>query len=321
MEKMEIFTLPQIREALNFPEALDMVLQRVEQAFIRYSAGDAVVPPVGQLQFPELDADVHIKYGYIKGSKSFVVKIASGFPKNKELGLPASDGMILVYDSMTGRLKAILQDEGFLTDLRTAAAGALCSKMLAPKDFGTVGILGTGVQARWQLSLLRKVLPVKQVLVWGRNPKNAEKFSLDMSREDSPVSVAESVDYLAQRCGLVVSATYASAPLLHAENLHPGMHITAMGADSPGKQELDALCFSRADLVAADSMRQCMEYGECSHAAAAGTLPKNTLELGQLLARGYGRNSEEEITIADLTGVAVQDIAVADLVCELLMKK
>jgi len=321
MEK-NIFTLPEIRASLESQDILPQLLERLEQAFIRYSAGEAVVPPVGQLQFPELDADVHIKYGYLKGDETFVVKIATGFPKNQALRLPVSDGLILVYSSRTGRLRAILQDEGFLTDLRTAAAGAICARLLAPKTFHTVGILGTGIQARWQLELLRKVLPVGRTLVWGRNREHAEAFSREMSRDGTPVLAANSVDQVAEECRLIVTATYSSEPLLRGIQLRPGTHVTAMGADSPGKQELAADCFAAADLVVVDSMSQCMKYGDSSHAAVEGVLPHDrTLELGAVLARGYGRTNENEITIADLTGVAVQDIAVAGLVCEYLMKQ
>ncbi len=133
----------------------------IEAAFVAYSAGRAVVPPVGELLLPDVQADVHIKYGYIAGEPYYVIKIASGFYQNPEKGLPSSNGLMLVFRRATGELAAILLDEGLLTDLRTGAAGAVAAKHLAPKTVRRIGIVGSGTQARHQLRMLKAVTPAE----------------------------------------------------------------------------------------------------------------------------------------------------------------
>ncbi len=314
---MRIYNLSEIKPLVSKEHWPD-IITAVENGFIRYSSGEASIPPVGLLQFPELQADVHIKYGYIKDSDYFCVKIADGFPLNASAGLPASSGVILLFSSKTGFPEAILQDEGYLTDLRTAAAGAICAKHLCPSDLSAVGIVGTGIQARWQLRLLSAVLDVPDVYVFGRNRAHAEEYQRDMSLEGFHVTIASSVEELCHKCDLVVTTTYSKTPLIHKEYLHKGMHITAMGCDSPGKHEIAPECFSSASLCVVDSLSQCTAYGDSSFAVQNGIIsPDKLIELGTLISAGVHRN-DEDITISDLTGVAVQDIAISEYVCNKL---
>lgn len=311
-----IIGLEEIRAAL---EGADL-LPGIEQAFVAYSAGRAVVPPVGELLLPDMRADVHIKYGFIAGEPYYVIKVASGFYGNPEKGLPSSNGLMLVFDRSTGALVAILLDEGLLTDLRTGAAGAVAAKHLAPKRVRRIGIVGSGTQARHQLRMLKAVTPCRDVLAWGRHPDRLARYRDDMAAEGFTVATTSDVGDVPAACELVVTATASHAPLVRREHLRPGIHITAVGADSPVKQELDSLVLRRADVVVADSRSQCLERGEISHAVRERCIrPDEVVELGAVIAgTAEGRTSEQDITVADLTGVAVQDIEIARTVLEAL---
>lgn len=305
-----VFTREEIERVLP---GIDF-LPAIEAGFVSYSRGEAVVPPVGELLLPK--GEVHIKYGYIKGDEYYVIKVASGFYDNPKLGLPSGNGLMLLFRQKTGEPAAILLDEGLLTDVRTAVAGAICAKYLAPPVVRRIGILGTGTQARLQLFHLKGVVNCREVLVWGRGEKQLARYRADMEREGFRVEGTSDPGRLLRECDLVVTCTPATEPLLSASDLHPGLHITAVGSDTPDKQELDPDILARADLVVADSRAQCRERGEIHHVLAAGVLrEEDVVELGEVIAGvAPGRRGTEEITVADLTGVAVQDIAIAEAV-------
>ncbi len=311
-----IIGLEEIRGALA---GVDL-LPGIERAFAAYSSGRAVVPPVGELVFPDIPADVHIKYGYIAGEPYYVVKVASGFYANPEQGLPSSNGLMLVFDRATGAMVAILLDEGLLTDLRTGAAGAVAAKHLAPRRVTRIGVVGSGTQARWQLRMLGAVLPCRDVLAWGRHPDRLARYRDEMTAEGFRVATTTDVGDVMAACEVVVTATASHAPLVMRDQVRPGTHITAVGADSPAKQELDPLVLRRADVVVADSRSQCLERGEIAHAVRSRCLrPDDVVELGAVIAgTAEGRTSDDDVTVADLTGVAVQDIEIARTVLEAL---
>ncbi len=299
--------------------------QLIEDGFVAYSRDQVVVPPVGELSFNEPPGDTHIKYGHIKGADHFVVKIASGFYKNPGLGLPSNSGLMLVFSSRTGILDTILMDEGYLTDLRTALAGQVAARYLAPSQVQAIGVLGTGIQARMQVKCLTPVTPCKDLVVWGRTPEKTRLYKQDMEALGFRVRVADDPAGVAAEANLLVTTTPAQAPLLFARDIRSGTHITAMGSDTPIKQELDEIILEKADVVVADSISQCRERGEISKALAAGCLrEEDIVELGQIIDNYQVRNkgidantraSEDQITVADLTGVAVQDIQIATAVC------
>ena len=311
---MNIYTLDQIKSIL--PE-LDLV-PAIEEGFRRYSAQQAVVPPVGELLLEK--GEVHIKYGYLQGGEYYVIKVASGFYGNPQLGLPSSNGMMLLFSQQTGQPEAILLDEGHLTDIRTAVAGAIAAKHLAPDRVSRIGIVGAGIQARLQLRYLGDVTSCRDVLVWGRDESEVDVYRDEMERHGFRVETTLDTAILQETCNLIVTATPAAKPLLHVEHLQQGTHITAVGSDTPHKQELDARILARADLVVADSIAQCLERGEIHQAIKAGLLaPERLVELGQVISgEANGRTDDGQITIADLTGVAVQDIAIATAVVERL---
>jgi ornithine cyclodeaminase len=299
--------------------SLDL-LPAIEAGFVAYSQNRAVVPPVGELILDK--GEVHIKYGYIKKEKYYVIKVASGFYGNASMGLPTGDGLMLLYWQETGRLEAVLLDEGYLTDTRTAIAGAIAARHLAPRFVERIGIAGTGVQARLQLQHLAQIVECRQVLVWGRGKKALESYREDMVAEGFEVDTTTDAGELLRTCNLVVTTTPATIPLLTLDGLRPGTHITAVGSDTPDKQELDPAILERADVVVADSVSQCLERGEIHKALEAGSIKReDVIELGDVISgRVDGRISDDQVTVADLTGVAVQDIKIAEAVSEAVSK-
>jgi len=289
------------------------VIGAMEAGFSAYSAGQAVIPPVGELCIEDPPGDVHIKYGYLTEGEHYVVKIASGFYDNPKLGLPSSQGLMLLFSKTTGQTKAVLLDEGRLTDIRTGAAGAVAARHLAPSSISQIGIMGTGIQARVQLEYLTGVTDCREAMVWGRSIERAEAYAEEMKGLGINVRVAPDAQALASTSNLIVTTTPSREPLLRAEWIQPGTHITAVGADSPEKQELDGAILAKADVVVADSVAQCLLRGEIHRAIGAGLLEQDqVVELGAVIAgKVEGRRGDDQITVADLTGVAVQDLQIA----------
>lgn len=314
----DVLTLDQIKKLVDPTQLVDAI----ETGFSLYSEGRVNVQPVGFLHFEDPPGDVHIKYGSVKGDDYYVLKIASAFYDNAALGLPASNGSVLVFSQKTGELKLVLLDECWLTDMRTAAAGAVAAKHLAPSHVHGIGIVGTGVQARLQLELLHGVVDCKRCLIWGRSPENAQQMIDELSAVEAiqewgiEIQVAKSLEELAANCNLIVTTTPAKSPLISADMIREGTHITAMGSDDEGKQELESALLGKADLVVADSISQCVDHGECLAAIRDEQIETGSIvELGTVISDpATGRSSDEQITIADLTGVAIQDIQIAKMV-------
>ncbi|MCC5015250.1 MULTISPECIES: hypothetical protein [unclassified Legionella] len=311
---MKIIALAEIKELLH---AVNLI-PKLEEGFVAYSMGNTVMPPVGELCFTNPPGDVHIKYGYINGDEFYVVKIASGFYENPELNLPSSHGLMLLFSQKTGVLQAILLDEGYLTDVRTAVAGAIAAKYLAPRIVDRVGIVGTGTQARLQLYFLQQIVSCKDILVWGRDQTRLLAFQNQMQNETCRIKITQSMDVLTDSCNLIVTTTPSSVPILFANQIRKGTHITAVGADTPLKQELDENIFAEAELIITDSISQSIERGDVAHALRKKIIAKTQLiELGAIIAGlERGRSNDKQITIADLTGLAVQDLQIAKAVYE-----
>jgi ornithine cyclodeaminase len=293
-------------------------LAAVKDGFSRLARGEVTLPGVIGLDLPAHEGEVHVKGAHIHGSPFFSIKEAAGFYRNSGRGLPVSSGVVLVFDATTGFLDSILLDNGFLTELRTGAAGALAADLLARRDIDTVGIIGSGGQARYQLEALLAVRRPRRVVVWGRSAERAAQYAREMTdrfglRVDAAVSAREAVE----SSDIVITTTPSREAIVRAEWLRPGVHITAMGSDGPDKRELSGACLLKADKLVADRLDQCLRLGEIHHAVAEGLLDPGRIhgELGAIAAGlKPGRTSDAEITIADLTGVGVQDAAVADFV-------
>jgi ornithine cyclodeaminase len=304
---MELLSLDQIKELVH---GLDL-LPEIEAGFRAYSEGKAVVPPVGEMLLDK--GEVHIKYGCIKGDPYYVIKVASGFYGNPALGLPSGNGMMILFGQHTGSTECILLDEGYLTNVRTAVAGAIAARYLAPGGVEQIGFLGAGVQARMQLKWLKGILPCRKALVWSPDKEEWDPYKADMEAEGFAVESTGDVARITDQCRLIVTTTPSKTPLLMANQLKKGTHITAVGSDTPEKQELDPAILRDAEVVVADSIAQCMERGEIFRAMQCGMLKKEKVkELGRVISgREKGRSSGDQITVADLTGVAVQDINIA----------
>jgi ornithine cyclodeaminase len=307
-----IVGLPEIDEVLPQVD----VVGEIERGFVAFSRGEVVVPPVGELIFRDPPGDAHIKYGIIAGDDVFVIKVATGFYQNPDKGLPANSGLVLVFSARTGLVEAVLIDEGKLTNVRTAAAGAVAAKHLARRRLTRIGICGSGVQARLQAVYLTRITVCRDVVVWARDQAKARTCARDIAAAGFLTGIAATPSELASQCDLIVTATCADRPYLKAADIRPGTHITAMGSDTPEKIELDPDLLALADVLVADSRAQCLVRGEIHHAIAAGRIdPSKVVELGEvIMGRAVGRRSDEAITVADLTGVAVQDIVIAKAV-------
>ena len=289
----------------------------IEAAFRWLAEGKVEMPPIMHIEVPEGPGDVDIKSAYARGLASFAVKIGAGFFNNAALGLPNSPASVVVVSAKTGVVEAVLLDNAYLTDVRTGAAGAVAAKHLAPQGPARLGLIGTGVQARFQAEAVKLVRPLAAARVWGRDPAKARAYAAEMSvKLGVAVQVAASAEEVVRASNVVVTTTPSKAPLIRADWLHPDLHITAMGADLAGKQELDAACFAHADRIVCDRRSQCAVAGDLQHARAAGVVTDMAAvaELGEVaLGKVLGRARAEEITICDLTGTGVQDTAIGVL--------
>jgi ornithine cyclodeaminase len=163
-------------------------------------------------------------------------------------------------------------------------AGEICAKYLAPKDIYRIGVFGTGVQARMQVEYLKSVTDCKDIIVWGRNRSGLDAYQRDMKEIGYAVQTTQNAQAVAESCNLIVTATAAKNPLLHAGQIRKGTHITAMGSDTLEKQELDPKILQTADIVVADSIEQCLLRGEIHKALEAGLLNKEDIfELGNVI--------------------------------------
>ena len=294
--------------------ALDLpLIDVIEAGFARLAQGGVVMPPVLSMHLPDVNGEVDVKTAYVPGLQGFAVKISPGFFDNPARGLPSTSGLMVVLDAETGRVRAVLLDNGYLTDLRTAAAGGVAARHLSRPDASRAAILGAGLQARMQLQALRLVRPITSAVIWARDPARAEALAARMTSEDMTVRATDDPAEAVAQADIVVTTTPSSQPILRAGWLRPGHHVTAMGSDQPGKNELDPACLARADLYVADRASQTRLMGELRAAIAAGTHDgADVPELGQIIARTHpGRTAPDQITICDLTGTGVQDTAIA----------
>jgi ornithine cyclodeaminase len=289
-----------VRAALPMAACIDAV----EGAFVAYSSGEAELPSVIHLDVPEARGEIHVKAGHIHGAPAYAVKVASGFYAADP---PAIDGLLIVFDAETGAPVAFLLDGGYVTDTRTGAAGGVAARWLAPEHATVVGVVGTGIQARRQVEALRCVRDVTEVRVWGRDADRASAAAADVGGVIAP-SVREAVD----AADVVITCTASTEPVVRAEWIAPGTHITAVGSDGAGKQELDPELLRRADVLVVDSLDQCRRLGELQHAL---DVADRAVELGSVCAgTSPGRTSSTQLTVCDLTGVGVQDVAAANAV-------
>ncbi|UPK20505.1 ectoine utilization protein EutC [Bradyrhizobium sp. 131] len=314
MPRMKILTERDLKQIV----ALDLrAVQCIEEAFHSLATKAVAMPPILRLDIPEHRGEVDVKTAYVPGLDGFAIKISPGFFDNPKIGLPSTNGMMVLLSSKTGSVQALLLDNGYLTDVRTAAAGAVAAKYLARKDAAVAAILGAGMQAKLQLQALALVRPIHEARIWARDHSKATTVAQDLSLQlGFPVRAYAEPRHAVMGSHVIVTTTPAVQPLLRAEWLEPGQHVTAMGSDAEHKNEIDPAAIARADLYVADSLRQTRRLGELHHAIAAGVVAEDASfpELGEIIAGSTrGRASDTQITIADLTGTGIQDTAIATL--------
>lgn len=293
----------------------DESLSEVAKGFSELARGKVFLPPILRVEIPENHGEVDVKTAYIQGQDSFAIKIAAGFFENQSLGLPTGSGMMVLISAQTGRPIAVLLDNGYLTDLRTGLAGAIAAKHLAREKIENVGVIGSGMQARYQVRGLRLVREFKRLFVYGIESDEVDKYVSEMTGElGIEVIKANTPEIVVRESEVVITSTPSQEPYLESAWLHPGLHITAMGSDAEHKQELFSDVFSHVDLVVCDRKTQAFRLGELHHAREEGFLPPEDeiVELGELTSgMKPGRNNNEQVTVCDLTGVGVQDTQIA----------
>ena len=308
---VRVFDEATIRAAVDDEAAL----ASAERAFAALARGTARVPPPLGLDLPDPPGEVHVKGAALEGSPVFAFKVATGFYGNADRGLPTGAGLVLVFDSATGFPVALLADNGWLTDLRTAAAGALAIRHLAPDRPLVTAVVGAGVQGRLQLRLMRRVRSLEEVRVWSRSSSSRDVYAAEMPEVlGVPVRAAGSVAEALSGADLVVTATPSREPLVLPGMLAPGATVVALGSDGPEKGELAPEVVAGADKVCTDVTDQCAGLGELHHAVDAGLMTVDDVwsELGPVVVGDLPGRQGDETIVCDLTGVGAQDAAIAE---------
>ena len=290
----------------------DSAARVISEAYVASSSGHVQTGDVVHLSFPESNGDCHVKSGHIRNTDTYVIKIASGFYDNPSKGLPSSNGMMLAFSATSGEPIAILRDEGWLTDMRTGIGGAIATKALAAENAEKVLIIGSGIQARFQAKCLASLMPERSFNfnIWGRNRSAAATLVEELRSQNLNADVATNLDEEVSLADIIITTTPATSSLFGDNLVRPGTHITAIGADTHGKQELPSSLIESASLLVCDMMSQSLNHGEFQVINDT-DLSKKVLELGNILSNSCaGRTSDNDITIADLTGIAAQDIAI-----------
>ncbi|MBU1374944.1 MAG: ornithine cyclodeaminase family protein [Alphaproteobacteria bacterium] len=288
----------------------DQAIETIAQAFRDHSAGKVQSIAVGHLRFDRPSGDVHVKGAHIDGRQLFAIKMASSFYDNPAQGLPSSNGLMLVFNARTGEPLGMLSDEGALTDLRTAVAGAIAARLIAPAGMRTLGVIGAGTQAGLQARWIARSTGASRIRIWARSMARAQSLASQLQAEGQSAEAVEDLATLCREADLIVTTTPARAPVIGAETARPGLRIVAVGADAAGKRELAPELVSAADLLLVDSRSQCAAYGD----SAGAVLGTRMIEIGEALATAIGPTlAPDDMAIADLTGIGAQDAAIAEL--------
>jgi ornithine cyclodeaminase len=302
---MKIAQREEILKVLSLQDAIPLM----RDALVAQSRGECETPMPMHLYPRDRDAEVHLKASYRAGGEFFAVKIAGGYPRNAGTGLPTFNGLILLCSARTGDPVAILCDGADLTHARTAAVSAMVARELVRTDT-TIGILGSGQQARWQARAHAEVLPLREIWIWGRTPGHVASCCGEISAflPGVEVRVAISPADVARHAKLIITVTGAREPVLSFEDIAPGTLISAVGSDSPGKQELHPQILNRAALLLVDSLAQCEKLGELQHAPSA---RGRAIEIGKF-CEFHTQYDADGIVVADFTGLGVEDLFIAE---------
>ena len=316
-----ILNSTEIKDCVQFNKELIPI---IEDAFKSLSLGKTVMPPILRVDIEKYHGESDVKAAYIEGLDSFAVKVASGFFNNPKLGLPSSNGLMILLDSQTGTIKSVLLDKGYLTDVRTAIAGAIASKYLSNPESSTVAIIGAGIQARMQLEALSLVRDIKNVNVWSRDINKANQYIKNLGNYNFNFKVFDNTDDLVKDADILITTTPSKHPLIRYSALPKGIHITAMGSDAEEKNELDPDIIKNCNVYVPDNQAQTIVLGELHHAIKNNLIQKDMIfnDLGKIIINSeLGRQNNDDITVADLTGTGVQDTAIARYAYAIANKK
>jgi ornithine cyclodeaminase/alanine dehydrogenase len=320
LNEVLILSQSEVQECLPMSRAIDAV----RTAYSAFAQGRVQMPPVQHLDVHDYRGEVDIKSGFVKDFGLIGTKIASGFYDNQKLGLPPGIAVIVLMDLKTSMPLAIM-DGTHITAYRTGAAGAVAASVLARNDSSVVGVVGAGTQGRMQVLALKELFDIQAVNVWDIDKKRTQNYQKDMQQNlGIEVSMMDTPSAVVPGTDILVTVTPARKPLIMADKIHEGLHINAIGADGPGKQELDPLLMKRVSKIVVDSLAQCRRIGELQHALAQGVIDESNVhaEIGEILnGNKPGRESESEITLFDSTGLSAQDIAAANVVCQIADEK
>lgn len=313
MPEILLLSEAEVREALPVADAIEAI----ERVFIQFADGLALMPPKLYLDFPQYSGDLRIMPASI-GSTFAGVKVVNSHPHNPEHGLPAVVGTYLLVSQETGMPLALL-DATYMTAARTGAASAVATRNMAREGSSTLGLIGSGVQAAFQFEAVAEVASIDEVLVWApsRDLERRDRFLLDMRARHPRVEFRGVEDVGdAAAADIVCTTTPSRAPVVADSSIEPGTHINAVGADGPGKQELDPAILRRARVIV-DELEQARHGGEVNVPLAQGKIRQSDISgsLADVVSgRIPGRTSRDEITVFDSTGLAIEDIAVASIV-------
>ena len=302
----------------------EQLIPIIEDAFKNLAQGKTTMPPILRLDIEKHHGETDVKAAYIEGLDSYAVKVASAFFNNPKLGLQSSTGLMILLDSQTGFIKSVLLDKGYLTDVRTAIAGAIAAKHLSNHDSTKAGIIGAGLQAKLQLEALTLVRKINTAYIWSRDSTKTNKFVEQIKDLNITLEVCSSAEEVLQKSEIVVTTTPSKSPLIKSDWLKKGLHITAMGSDAEQKNELDPVIIKQCDLYVPDSVSQTAILGELHHALEKNIVSSdyNYDELGNvILNSNLGRKNKDDITVCDLTGTGVQDTVIARHAFNIALKK
>ena len=290
---------------------MEDVIAAVEEAYRAFNSGQVVQPDYMSIHLPPPRGEIDFKLCHYEVNDLISMKVSSGgFVNNPaEHGVPSGMGTILLFDARTGALSCVM-DGSLITGLRTGACGAVSVKALARKDAKRIASIGTGNQARMQVRAIREVMRIEQIHAWDSSPESLARYKADIeSAYGIPVVMAGSARAAVEQADILITTTRGTGSLVQAAWIKPGTHIVAIGTDQRGKQEFEPEIFRTAKVVN-DSIAQCTDKGETWHPLDKNIIAKQDIhaEIGEiLLGKKPGRESDEEITMFDSTGMAIQD--------------
>ena len=271
MSDVRVLTERDLRDVITLDRN---VVDAMGRAFVALSRGVVAMPPVLRLNVARYNGEIDVKTAFLPEVAHIAVKISPGYFDNPRIGLRSLNGLMVVLHANTGIVAAILLDNGYLTTLRTAAAGAAAADALARRNARSVAVLGGGEQAWEQVQAVHLVRPIEQVRVWARRADAARAIAARLAREAGMhASAFDDAREAVTKADIVLTTTPSREPILKAEWLMPGQHVTAVGADASYKNELEPEVVSRADCYVPDCLSQCRELGELRAAIAAGAVP------------------------------------------------